>query len=102
MTQYLVAITCQTTLTRLAWTKRWSTISTCSTRRWRLRVSGSSLAGCARRAQPDGKVLVTDGPYLETKEHIGGLSIVEAADASGVILSTYKPNGPLRTGTMGA
>ncbi|WP_246714311.1 YciI family protein [Rhizobium leguminosarum] len=24
------------------------------------------------KAQPDGKVLVTDGPYLETKEHIGG------------------------------
>ena len=32
------------------------------------------------RAQPDGKVLVTDGPYLETKEHMGGLSIFEAAD----------------------
>jgi len=32
------------------------------------------------RAQPDGKVLITDGPYLETKEHIGGLSILQAAD----------------------
>jgi hypothetical protein len=32
------------------------------------------------RVQPDGKVLITDGPYLETKEHLGGLSIVEAAD----------------------
>ncbi|MGA7927581.1 MAG: YciI family protein [Candidatus Sulfotelmatobacter sp.] len=32
------------------------------------------------RAQPDGKVLITDGPYLETKEHIGGLSIGQAAD----------------------
>jgi hypothetical protein len=32
------------------------------------------------RAQPGGKVLVTDGPYLETKEHIGGLTILEAAD----------------------
>jgi hypothetical protein len=32
------------------------------------------------RAQPDGKVLITDGPYLETKEHIGGLSIGAAAD----------------------
>ena len=32
------------------------------------------------RAQPDGKVLITDGPYLETKEYIGGLSIGEAAD----------------------
>ena len=32
------------------------------------------------RAQPGGKVLVTDGPYLETKEHVGGLSILLAAD----------------------
>jgi hypothetical protein len=37
------------------------------------------------RAQPDGKVLITDGPYLETKEHIGGLSIVEAADMDEVL-----------------
>ena len=32
------------------------------------------------RAQPDGKVLVTDGPYLETKEHIGGFWVLEAAN----------------------
>jgi hypothetical protein len=32
------------------------------------------------RAQPDGKVLVTDGPYTETKEHIGGFWILECAD----------------------
>ncbi|HEV8076372.1 MAG TPA: YciI family protein [Candidatus Acidoferrum sp.] len=32
------------------------------------------------RAQPDGKVLITDGPYLETKEHIGGFWILEAAN----------------------
>ena len=32
------------------------------------------------RAQPGGKVLITDGPYLETKEHIGGFWILEAAD----------------------
>jgi len=32
------------------------------------------------RKQPDGKVLVTDGPYTETKEHIGGFWILEAAD----------------------
>jgi|SRR5947209_258005 len=32
------------------------------------------------RAQPDGKVLVTDGPYTETKEHIGGFWVLEAAD----------------------
>jgi hypothetical protein len=32
------------------------------------------------RAQPDGKVLITDGPYLETKEHVGGFWVLEAAD----------------------
>jgi hypothetical protein len=32
------------------------------------------------RAQPDGKVLATDGPYLETKEHIGGFWVLEVAD----------------------
>ena len=32
------------------------------------------------RAQPDGKVLTTDGPYLETKEHIGGFWILECAE----------------------
>ena len=32
------------------------------------------------RAQPGGKVLVTDGPYLETKEHIGGFWILECAN----------------------
>jgi hypothetical protein len=32
------------------------------------------------RAQPDGKVLITDGPYLESKEHVGGFWVLEAAD----------------------
>jgi hypothetical protein len=32
------------------------------------------------RAQPGGKVLFTDGPYLETKEHIGGFWVLEATD----------------------
>jgi hypothetical protein len=32
------------------------------------------------RKQPDGTALVTDGPYTETKEHIGGFWILEAAD----------------------
>ena len=32
------------------------------------------------RAHPNGEVLITDGPYIETKEHIGGFWILEAAD----------------------
>jgi hypothetical protein len=43
---------------------------------------GLSPAGKAKslRAQPEGKMLVTDGPYTETKEHMGGFWILEAAD----------------------
>jgi hypothetical protein len=32
------------------------------------------------RTQPDGEVLITDGPYLEAKEHVGGLWILETRD----------------------
>ena len=32
------------------------------------------------RTQPNGDLLLTDGPYLEAKEHVGGLSILECAD----------------------
>lgn len=32
------------------------------------------------RPQPDSRLLVTDGPYLETKEHIGGFWVLEVAD----------------------
>ena len=48
----------------------------------RLFAGGLHSASSAKslRAQPGGKVLVTDGPYLETKEHIGGFWILEAAD----------------------
>ena len=28
----------------------------------------------------DGDVLMTDGPYVEGKEHLGGLTIINAAD----------------------
>ena len=32
------------------------------------------------RLQPAGKVLITDGPYAETKEHIGGFWVLKASD----------------------
>ena len=43
---------------------------------------GTSPASTAKtvRKQTDGTVLVTDGPYTETKEHMGGFWILEAAD----------------------
>ena len=48
----------------------------------RIFVGGLSPASSARslRAQPNGKVLVTDGPYTETKEYLGGFWVLEAAD----------------------
>ncbi|HKW25679.1 MAG TPA: YciI family protein [Terriglobales bacterium] len=48
----------------------------------RIFVGGLGPASSAKslRRQADGKVLITDGPYLETKEHIGGFWVVEAAD----------------------
>jgi serine/threonine protein kinase len=48
----------------------------------RVFVGGLPSAGSARslRVQPDGKVAVTDGPYLEAREHIAGFWVVKAAD----------------------
>ena len=48
----------------------------------RLMACGLSPASQAKslRGQPNGQPLVTDGPYLEAKEHIGGLWILEVAD----------------------
>jgi hypothetical protein len=48
----------------------------------RIFVGGLSAASSARslRAQPDGKVRITDAPYLETKEHVGGFWVLKAAD----------------------
>jgi hypothetical protein len=37
------------------------------------------------RPQPNGELLLTDGPYLETKEHVGGLWILECADIDEVV-----------------
>ena len=48
----------------------------------RVFVGGLHTASSAKslRAQPDGGVSVTDGPYLKTKEHVGGFWVLEAAD----------------------
>lgn len=48
----------------------------------RIFVGGLQLAPKAKsvRANSDGKILVTDGPYLETKEHVGGFWVLEAKD----------------------
>jgi len=53
-----------------------------------LRANGHFAAGEALQPPPsaktlrlnDGKVVVTDGPYAETKEQIGGILVLEARD----------------------
>jgi hypothetical protein len=44
-------------------------------------VGGLAPPSSARslRTKADGRVLITDGPYLESKEHIGGFWVLEAA-----------------------
>jgi hypothetical protein len=46
----------------------------------RVFVGGLQPEGSAKslRFEAAGKVLITDGPYAETKEHIGGFWVLEA------------------------
>jgi len=48
----------------------------------RIFVGGLKPASSARslRVTRDGAVLVTDGPYTEAREHVGGFWVLEAAD----------------------
>ena len=52
------------------------------------------------RKQPNGKVSVTDGPYIETKEHVGGLMILEAANLDEALAWARK--GVIASGGGGA
>ena len=66
-----------------------------------LRKGGHFLGGealqSARRAATlrwqDGKVVVTDGPYAETKEQIGGILLLEAKDLNHAIQLMSKHPG---------
>lgn len=59
----------------------------------RLRADGHFAAGHALQGSSsartlrwkDGKVLVTDGPYAETKEQVGGILVLEAVDLNHAI-----------------
>ena len=53
----------------------------------RIFVGGLHPASHARslRARPDGQVLIAEGPYLETKEHVGGFWVLEAADLNAAL-----------------
>lgn len=46
---------------------------------------GLSPKAVTLRSQPNGEVVVTDGPYLEAKEYVGGLSILETENLDEVL-----------------
>ncbi|WP_306600620.1 YciI family protein [Geothrix sp. 21YS21S-2] len=48
-------------------------------------VSGEGLQGATTLSFQNGKVSVSDGPYAETKELLGGLLILEAKDLNHAI-----------------
>jgi hypothetical protein len=48
-------------------------------------VHGEGLQGATTLSDQNGKVTVTDGPYAETKELLGGLLIIEARDLNHAI-----------------
>jgi hypothetical protein len=49
----------------------------------------------------DGKVAVTDGPYAETKEQLGGIQVLEARDLNHAIqLISQSPGVKLQCGTI--
>jgi hypothetical protein len=49
----------------------------------------------------DGKVAVTDGPYAETKEQLGGIQVLEARDLNHAIqLISQSPGVKLKCGTI--
>jgi hypothetical protein len=62
----------------------------------RIFVGGMQAARNAKslRKQPDGKVVITDGPYLETKEHVGGFWVLKAADLDEALEWGARPPSP--------
>ncbi len=49
----------------------------------------------------NGKVVVTDGPYAETKEHLGGIQVLDARDLNHAIqLISQHPGVKWKCGTV--
>ena len=62
-------------------------------------VAGLELAHAASVARfRDDEVITTDGPYAEGKEHVGGLTIVAAADFDSAVEWGRKAGAACRTG----
>lgn len=59
---------------------------------WLIATEGVSFGGAAVRVHKsgDGKVTVTDGPFAETKEVLGGYALLEAASKEEVVELTRR------------
>jgi hypothetical protein len=58
-------------------------------------VLGEALSGETAVVRPGGKPLVTDGPFAETKEAVGGFYVVECASRKEAIeLAAQVPQSP--------
>src|SRR5271154_4284395 len=66
----------------------------------RLLAAGLAPASQAKslRTQPNGELLITDGPFLEAKEHVGGFWILQCADMNEALAWARKcaAAGPVR------
>jgi hypothetical protein len=69
-----------------------------------LKAAGAWLFGGALHAADtatvvrvsEGEVLTTDGPYVESKEHLGGFYIIEAADLDAALAWAAKTTAATR------
>jgi hypothetical protein len=56
----------------------------------------STESATSIRRDPSGELMVTDGPFIETKEALGGYYLIEAADLDEAIVIAKQV--PVRTG----
>ena len=45
----------------------------------------------------DGEVVTTDGPFVESKEHLGGFYVIQAEDLDGALGWASRVTGAIRT-----
>jgi len=93
-------------LENMSESERNAMVDECFTYDDELRKNGHFAAGEALGAAmtvywKNGKVAVTDGPYAETKEQLGGLLVLEARDLNHAIqLISQSPGVKLNCGTI--
>ena len=60
----------------------------------RLQAAGSATT----LSSPGGKTLLTDGPFVDSKEYLGGVIVIEAADLDEALAFAAELLGSMRSG----